>query len=72
MGKPQEVLEAIAPCIQTRTSLAGLLLMLRAESLQATGRLVEARQAAAEAISVASDGQRTRIRARLLSLMEET
>jgi tetratricopeptide (TPR) repeat protein len=72
MGKPQEVLEAVAPCIETATSFAGPILVLQAESLAATGRLVEAGQAAAQAVLRATDAQRPRIRERLLSLVEGT
>jgi tetratricopeptide (TPR) repeat protein len=70
MGKPQEALDAVAASIRTRTSFAGPLLMLQAESFAAAGRTADAKETATQAVARATAAQRPRVQERLASLLE--
>ena len=72
MGKPNEALEAVAGCVDTRTSFAGPVLTVQAESLAAVGRLTEARETAVLAVARATVALRADVKKRLSSLLERT
>lgn len=71
MRKPEETLAAIAGSVGTSTAFGGPLLTLQAEALAATGRIAEAKEAAAQAIARATDAQRARVAERLGPLLVE-
>jgi hypothetical protein len=65
MGRPGEALDAVTPSLETRSTVAPLLMVVQVEALAALGRLSEARVAAALVAERASDKQRPTIEERL-------